>query len=75
MSPSPSGRHSTGPLRGTLTGKCAIVTFHGGVYRTFWALLDLEEPERVLEAHDETPLLESRPELIERLNDLHYMTV
>lgn len=34
-----------------------------GAYRTFWALLDRDDPSRVLHVADETPLLESLPEL------------
>jgi predicted GH43/DUF377 family glycosyl hydrolase len=34
-----------------------------GIYRTFWALLDKEEPWRILRLEDETPLLEANPAL------------
>ena len=47
-----------------------LVIYHGvetraavGVYRSFWALLDLEDPSRIVRLEDETPLLEGRPEL------------
>ena len=34
-----------------------------GVYRTFWALLDLDDPRRILRLEDEQPVLEANPEL------------
>src|SRR5260370_20234854 len=34
-----------------------------GVYRTFWALLDLDDPSRILRLEDEQPVLEANPEL------------
>jgi predicted GH43/DUF377 family glycosyl hydrolase len=47
-----------------------LVVYHGvetretvGVYRSFWALLDLEDPCKILRLEDETPLLEANPEL------------
>ena len=47
-----------------------LVVYHGvetreavGVYRSFWALLDLDDPSRILRLEDETPLLEAAPEL------------
>jgi predicted GH43/DUF377 family glycosyl hydrolase len=47
-----------------------LVIYHGvetreavGVYRSFWALLDLDDPSRILRLEDETPLLEADPEL------------
>ena len=47
-----------------------LMLYHGvetrekvGVYRTFWALLDPDDPARILRLEDETPLLEARPAL------------
>lgn len=47
-----------------------LMLYHGveprpavGVYRTFWALLDLEEPSTILRLEDERPLLEADPGL------------
>lgn len=47
-----------------------LMLYHGveqggtvGTYRTFWAVLDREDPSTLLEVHDDVPLLESRPEL------------
>jgi predicted GH43/DUF377 family glycosyl hydrolase len=34
-----------------------------GVYRTFWALLDLDDPSRILRLEDQQPVLEANPEL------------
>jgi predicted GH43/DUF377 family glycosyl hydrolase len=34
-----------------------------GVYRTFWALLDFDDPSRILRLEDEQPVLEANPEL------------
>jgi predicted GH43/DUF377 family glycosyl hydrolase len=55
------------PIR---TAQGWLMIYHGvearesvGVYRSFWALLDLDDPSRVLRLEDETPLLEASPEL------------
>lgn len=53
-----------------LTERGWLMLYHGvedgetvGIYRTFWALLDAEDPSIVLETHDSEALIESRPEL------------
>jgi beta-1,2-mannobiose phosphorylase / 1,2-beta-oligomannan phosphorylase len=53
-----------------LTDAGWLMLYHGvetrqkvGVYRTFWALLDRDEPWRILRLEDTTPLLESNPAL------------
>ncbi|GAA5119402.1 hypothetical protein JIN84_21740 [Luteolibacter yonseiensis] len=53
-----------------LTDRGWLMVYHGveeggtvGIYRTFWALLDPEDPSVLLEVHDDAPLLESRSEL------------
>lgn len=58
-----------------------LMLYHGvqpgsvtGIYRTFWALLDLEDPATVLEVQDSTPLLESVPGLTDELSHLRYVT-
>ncbi len=58
-----------------------LMLYHGvqpgtlvGVYRTFWALLDANHPERVLALHDEQPLLEARAGLMGGLQDLKYIS-
>ena len=47
-----------------------LMLYHGvepleavGIYRTFWALLDLEEPSTILRLEDELPVLEASPQL------------
>lgn len=44
-----------------------------GVYRSFWALLDLDDPSRILRLEDETPLLEAAPELTRPIADRMYL--
>ena len=53
-----------------LTERGWLILYHGvetrakvGVYRTFWALLDADEPWRILRLEDEAPLLEANPAL------------
>jgi predicted GH43/DUF377 family glycosyl hydrolase len=53
-----------------LTPEGWLVLYHGvekretvGVYRTFWALLDRDDPTRVIRQEDGAPLLEAAPEL------------
>ena len=45
-----------------------------GVYKTYWALLDKDDPEKVIELHDDQPLLEARPELTADMKDQIYLT-
>lgn len=47
-----------------------LMLYHGvepdqavGIYRTFWALLDLDDPATILRQEDERPLLEANPSL------------
>jgi beta-1,2-mannobiose phosphorylase / 1,2-beta-oligomannan phosphorylase len=47
-----------------------LALYHGvevkgvvGTYRTFWALLDRDDPSKILRLEDETPLLEANPSL------------
>lgn len=68
----------TPPIR---TPKGWLMLYHGvqpgtvvGVYRTFWALLDLDHPNRVLEVSDEEPLLEPDAALMQDLKELQYLT-
>ena len=44
-----------------------------GIYRTFWALLDLDDPTRIRRLEDQTPVLEPRPDLLEPLKDQLYV--
>lgn len=58
-----------------------LVLYHGvestslvGVYRTFWALLDKNDPSNVLHLEDKYPLLEARPDLVAPFKDQIYLT-
>jgi predicted GH43/DUF377 family glycosyl hydrolase len=58
-----------------------LMLYHGvepgtlvGVYRTFWALLDLENPSRILRVADEVPVLESNPALTQHLKEQMYLS-
>jgi hypothetical protein len=51
-------------------GPPLFLLYHGvetretvGLYPTFWALLDLDDPSRILRLEDEKPVLEANPEL------------
>ena len=64
-----------------LTDRGWLILYHGvetkgvvGVYRTFWALTDRDDPSEILEIHDDHPLLESKPELTEHLKERYYLT-
>lgn len=53
-----------------LTPEGWMLIYHGvekkeavGVYRSFWALLDRDDPSRILRLADETPLFEANPAL------------
>jgi predicted GH43/DUF377 family glycosyl hydrolase len=57
-----------------------LVIHHGvetresvGVYRSFWALLDLDDPTRILRLEDDTPLLEADPGLTRSIADQLYL--
>jgi predicted GH43/DUF377 family glycosyl hydrolase len=65
------------PIR---TARGWLLIYHGvetreavGVYRSFWALLDLDDPSRILRLEDETPLLEASPELTRSIADQLYL--
>ena len=58
-----------------------LMLYHGvqpgtivGVYRTYFALLALDDPGRILHIDDETPVLEARADLTEEMKDLMYLT-
>jgi predicted GH43/DUF377 family glycosyl hydrolase len=64
-----------------LTPKGWLMLYHGveprgivGVYRTFWALLDRDNPSRILRNEDREPLLEAHPDLSATLKDKIYLT-
>ncbi len=57
-----------------------LLLYHGveprgavGIYRTFWALLDPEEPSRILRLEDESPLLEANPALTRPIAEQLYL--
>ena len=57
-----------------------LVLYHGvetretvGIYRTFWALLDLDDPSKILRLEDETPLLEANAELTRSIAEQMYL--
>jgi predicted GH43/DUF377 family glycosyl hydrolase len=68
----------TPPIR---TPEGWLLLYHGvgpgtlvGVYRTFWALLDLNDPSRILRVVDEVPVLESNPSLTTPLKDQMHLS-
>ncbi|MGN6531121.1 MAG: hypothetical protein ACTHK0_05155 [Ginsengibacter sp.] len=63
-----------------LTTEGWLMLYHGvenegdvGIYRTFWALLDQEDPLKILRLEDDLPLLEANPFLTKKLNDRIYL--
>src|SRR3546814_5292918 len=67
----------TQPIR---TERGWLLLYHGvetgekvGIYRTFWALLDLEDPSRVLRLEDDQPILEAKPALTQRVAHQMYL--
>jgi predicted GH43/DUF377 family glycosyl hydrolase len=63
-----------------LTPKGWLMLYHGveprgvvGVYRTFWALLDRENPSRIIRIEDRQALLEARPDLTAPIKDKIYL--
>lgn len=58
-----------------------LVLYHGvethgvvGIYRTFWALLELEDPSRILRLEDHEALLEPAPQLTRPIEHQMYLT-
>jgi predicted GH43/DUF377 family glycosyl hydrolase len=63
-----------------LTREGWLMLYHGveaqgevGIYSTLWALLERDNPTRILRIEDSTPLLEARPDLTEPLKELMYV--
>ncbi|HEX4850850.1 MAG TPA: hypothetical protein VFV08_08595 [Puia sp.] len=57
-----------------------LMLFHGvenngevGCYRTFWALLDKDDPSIIKHLADESPMMESLPELTETIKAQRYL--
>jgi predicted GH43/DUF377 family glycosyl hydrolase len=44
-----------------------------GIYRTFWSLLDKDDPLNILRLEDSTPLLEANPELTSSITHQQYL--
>ena len=64
-----------------LTSAGWLILYHGvenksdvGIYRTFWALLDKEDPSIILSIQDKTPLLESNAALAEKIKQQIYLS-
>jgi beta-1,2-mannobiose phosphorylase / 1,2-beta-oligomannan phosphorylase len=64
-----------------LTGKGWLIFYHGveqhgavGIYRTFWALLDKEDPNRIIYLDDTVPVLEAKNSLTESIQHQYYLT-
>jgi predicted GH43/DUF377 family glycosyl hydrolase len=62
-----------------LTDRGWLTLWHGvepkeivGIYRTYWSLLDRDDPSKVIRS-DEAPLLEASPELTRPLEDKMYL--
>ena len=58
-----------------------LVLYHGveshevvGIYRTFWALLDLEDPSRIVRLEDEVALMEPNAELTKPIEHQMYLS-
>jgi len=63
-----------------LTTKGWLALFHGvetkgkvGIYRTYWAMMDRENPHKILKIEDKEPLMESKSELTEDIKDQIYL--
>jgi beta-1,2-mannobiose phosphorylase / 1,2-beta-oligomannan phosphorylase len=57
-----------------------LILYHGvenksnvGVYRTFWALVDKDDPTKILHLSDDSPLLEAKPALTKDLKEQIYL--
>ena len=69
-----------GGAQPVLTDAGWLTLYHGveargavGVYRTFWAVLDRDDPSVVLRLEDETPLLEADPALTAPIAHQQYL--
>jgi beta-1,2-mannobiose phosphorylase / 1,2-beta-oligomannan phosphorylase len=63
-----------------LTEKGWLMLYHGvedkgkvGIYRTYWAMLDKNEPWRIMQNSDTSPLLEAMESLTENMRDSIYL--
>ena len=63
-----------------LTDDGWLMLYHGvenktnvGIYRTFWAILDKDDPSKILHLEDAIPLLEANAELIKSISEQVYL--
>ncbi|WP_234734242.1 glycoside hydrolase family 130 protein [Tellurirhabdus bombi] len=70
-----------GSAQPILTPQGWLVLYHGvevsgkvGIYRTFWAVLDAEDPTKILHLDDENPVLEANPDWTESLKMQMYLS-
>jgi predicted GH43/DUF377 family glycosyl hydrolase len=63
-----------------LTPKGWLVLFHGveknneiGIYRTYWALLDKDEPWKIIKLEMDKPILASKPKLTQDMSEIIYV--
>ncbi|HEY5407728.1 MAG TPA: hypothetical protein VIJ92_11595 [Ginsengibacter sp.] len=63
-----------------LTDDGWLMLYHGvenktdvGIYKTFWAILDKDDPLKILHLEDTGPLLEANPELTKNISDQVYL--
>lgn len=63
-----------------LTDQGWLILFHAvearskvGIYRTYWALLDKEDPSKIIWMQDEFPLLEANSSLTKNMSDSIYL--
>lgn len=77
---SSSGNRIGGGTPPVLTAKGWLMLYHGvensgkvGIYRTYWAMLDKDEPWRILVHDDRIPLLEAKEELTRDIKDKIYL--
>ena len=63
-----------------LTDDGWLMLYHGvenktdvGIYRTFWAILDKDDPLKILHLEDMVPLLEAKPDLTKNISDQVYL--
>jgi len=63
-----------------LTADGWLMIYHGvenngevGIYRTFWALLDKNDPSKILHLDDTTPLLEANSSVTAKISDQVYL--
>jgi predicted GH43/DUF377 family glycosyl hydrolase len=64
-----------------LTDQGWLMLYHGvelkgvvGIYRTFWAILDAQDPRKIQKLEDTKPLLEANPDLTEPIKDQLYVS-